>query len=177
LEIVSPPDRKLDQKIPAPPGRKFVAPPEAKIYYALEPILVTPLEPKKFFVTLEEIVCPGSESWKKKDDVLQPVLVVTDLMEDTTVRSFVQKARAAEEKVKEVAKIQRDKTWRVFFPDNLPDPIDWRISIYTRFLYLIDMTGRDDKGNDTTLADIGINEANNRLLYFHQFRFESRDEP
>jgi hypothetical protein len=122
-EYVSPPDRKWDQKFPDPPERKIIARPEANIYYAPEPIV----EPKKFFVTLEEIVCPGSELWKKKDDVLQPVLVVTDLTENTTIRSFVQKARAAEEKVKEVAKIQRNNTWRVFFPWNLPDPFNWRL--------------------------------------------------
>jgi hypothetical protein len=109
---------------------------------------------------------------EKKNDVLQPVIVVTDLTENESVRNFVRKARAAEEKVKDGPMIQHDITWRVFFPHNLPDPIDWRLNWPLREIYLVNMLGRD-----STLADIGITPENNRLLYFHQFRFESRLEP
>jgi hypothetical protein len=97
----------------------------------------------------------------------KPIIVITDLTEEDTIKSFVTKVK------KESKTVQADKTWRVFFPHNLPSMFVWKFDWEKRSEYLlVNMT----KG-DCTLKEIGISADNNRLVYFHQFQFESRDEP
>ena len=68
--------------------------------------------------------------------------------------------------------IQHDSTWRVFLSNNLPTYFNWLDNWETRKDYLLDMTN-----GDRTIGEIGITPDNNRILFFHQFQFKSRDEP
>jgi hypothetical protein len=58
------------------------------------------------------------------------------------------------------------------FTNNFPELSVWTCDWEKRKDYLVDMT----KG-DRTLKEIGITAENNQLVYFHQFKFKSREEP
>jgi hypothetical protein len=98
--------------------------------------IATPPILKRFFVTVEENGFSGN-SWVKKFDIHQPVFVVTNLTKDETVRSFVNKLQEQESKAKKVPMIERDKTWRVYFPNNLPNYLDWKVSWEKRQISLL----------------------------------------
>jgi hypothetical protein len=85
----------------------------------------------------------------------------------------VKKVQEQEAKMTKIPMIQRDNTWRVFFPNNLPELSVWTCDWEKRKDYLVDMTPKGDR----TLKEIGITAENNRLVYFHQFKFKSREEP
>jgi hypothetical protein len=93
---------------------------------------------------------------EEKFDVEQPVFVVTDLTGDETIKDFVKKVQEQEAKTTKIPMIQRDNTWRVFFPNNLPELLVWTFDWEKRKDYLLDMT----KG-DRTLKKIGITAENN----------------
>jgi hypothetical protein len=131
------------------------------------PPVITPPKKITFFVMLEQIWHPQT-TWRRCWELDKPVIVITDLTEEDTVKSLVTKVQ--EKSIPGV--IQADKTWRVFFPHNLPSMFVWKFDWEKRSEYLVNMT----KG-DCTLKEIGISADNNRLVYFHQFQFESRDEP
>jgi hypothetical protein len=94
------------------------------------------------------------------------VIVIPDLTEDDTVKSFTMKVK------KEDANCSTSNWWRVFCPQTLPDWIVWKNCWHLRKEYLVDMTV-----GEKTLKDIGIGPDNNRLFYFIQTQFESREEP
>jgi hypothetical protein len=124
------------------------------------PEIVSPPEPKKFYVTAEELL-PRINQWIKVFDLDQPTYVVTDLTTEETIKSFVKKLQEQEEKVKKVPMIQRDSTWRVFLANNLPTYYEWLDNWDKRKDYLLDMTN----GN-RTIGEIGITPENNRILFF-----------
>ena len=104
--------------------------------------------------------------WIKVFDLDKKVIVIPDLTEDDTVKSFREKVR------KEDENCISNKQWRVFFPQILPDYIVWKNCWHLRKEYLVDMMV-----GEKTLKDIGIRPENNCLFYFFQVQFESRDEP
>lgn len=122
-------------------------------------------EPKRFFVILEMIRHPGNE-WVKYCEINRKVIVITDLTENDTVESFRTKVWEQDN-----ACIPCNM-WRVFFPHNLPDYFVWKFNWDKRKDYLVDMTV-----GAKTLKDIGIGPDTNRLFYFIQTQFESREEP
>jgi hypothetical protein len=129
--------------------------------------VITPPEPKRFLVILEQIHITQN-SWSRVTDLKIPIIVITDLTEEDTVKSFVTKVQ----KKSLPGMIQDDKTWRVFFPHNLPSIFVWKLDWEERSKFLLNM-----KKDDRTLREIGITPDNNRLVYFHQFQFRDRDEP
>ena len=124
-------------------------------------------EPKleEFYVHLEHIWFKGDQ-WKKVCNIEDEDIIIVGCTETTTIDSFIAKCK------KKNSKIQPDNTWRVFFPNRLPDYFIWRFSWDKRKDYLLDFT--DGK---KTLGDIGIGPDTNHLVYFHQFQLETRDEP
>lgn len=128
-----------------------------------------PINPEKpkFFVTLEMICHPKANGpWVKNYELKNKVIVIPDLIEDDTVQTLRMKIK------KENANCIPGKQWRVFFPQTLPDWIVWKNCWHLRKEYLVDMTD-----GEKTLKDIGIGPDNNRLFYFFQVQFVSRDEP
>ena len=151
---------------PLPVGLAIVDPSPIGVNHVTSPA-INPEVPKRFFVTLEMICHPKANGpWVKNYDLKNKVIVIPDLTEDDTVKSFTTKVK------KEDAMCSTSNRWRVFFPQTLPDWIVWKNCWHLRKEYLVDMTA-----GEKTLKDIGIGPDNNRLFYFIQTEFESREEP
>jgi hypothetical protein len=118
-----------------------------------------------FFVTLEK-VCWRNDRWEKECDINTKVIVIVDCTEETTVSSFVAKCKEQD------GNINAGKQWRVFFPNKMPDKLVWLFDWEKRKDFLINFMD-----GEKTLKDIGIGPNSNRLFYFMQTQFKSRDEP
>jgi hypothetical protein len=120
---------------------------------------------EKFYVTLEKIWW-RNDRWEKECDINTKVIVIVNCTEETTVSSFVAQCHQQHDH------ISADKSWRVFFPNNMPDKLVWLFQWEKRKDYLINFMD-----GEKTLKDIGIGPNSNRLFYYMQTQWKSRDEP
>ena len=96
-----------------PVGVAIVAPPPAGVDIVVTSPAINPEEPKRFFVTLVLICHPKANGpWVKNYDLKNKVIVIPDLTEDDTIKSFMMKVK------KEDSNCIPCNQWRVFFPPN-----------------------------------------------------------
>jgi len=121
-------------------------------------------KPDEFYVTLEQVWHRGG--WKKVWNIDEENIVILGCTKTMTINSFVAKCKEKN------SSICPGKMWRVFWPNNMPELAVWTVMWHKRKDYLVDFTD-----GQKTLKDIRIGPKSNRLLYFFQVQFDSKDEP